>query len=282
LASSSWAEITRQWLLSLKLSYDPNLLGEALTRDKKEISMKKVIALVWILVGLVVAGCTMLGLSDPCTGLSCDMGNYQITFSPLSAVPGDLGSTFISFTVQNKTNVPITIIWDESAYIDASDHSMKIVPGSVRLMDHNAAQPPSVIAPGTSLSNEVIPSENISFDDSQWTFKPLSVEATDVRLKQLPCSSLPSGPRAPGWACSQAGLYLMIKVGDAKKPQKFNFFQTEEGAKKAAQDLTKKIQEQHNARIEKDKVRCAKLQASDLDSYLVDNACLSLSLEKTK
>jgi len=139
--------------------------------------MKKLIALAVVI--LVIGGCSPSGL---------------IYFEPL-----DIKSGIISFTVQNKSAKPISLIWDESAFINAAGHSMKIVPGNVRIMDRNSAQPPAMIAPGTSLSTEVIPSENVTYDDGQWTTAPLCKSGEIV------------------------GLYLMVKIGDTRKPQKFTF-----------------------------------------------------------
>lgn len=139
--------------------------------------MKKLIALAMVI--LVITGCSPSGL---------------IYFEPL-----DIKSGIISFVVQNKSAKPISIIWDESAFISAAGRSMKIVPGSVRIIDRNSAQQPSMIAPGTSLSMDVVPSENIFYDDGKWTTAPLCKSGEVV------------------------GLYLMIKIGDTRKPQKFTF-----------------------------------------------------------
>ena len=228
--------------------------------------MKKLIALAMVilvgLVGIAITGCS----TSKCTDLSCDMGNYQINFSPLT-----IRATSIPFVVENKCAEPITIIWDESAYIDESGRSMRIIHSGVRLMDRNVAQPQTVIVPGTSFSDEAVPSENISFDGGDWHTMPLLVEGRKEEERIRSCVELES--EANHWAnilnhatgsdldqaaiflgdkekkikldaCLKAkaapptaplssvelkqlpgdvGLYLMIKVGNAKKPQNFDF-----------------------------------------------------------
>jgi hypothetical protein len=199
--------------------------------------MKKLIALLWILAGLAVAGCAETvstikieaSLIEPsrCTGLSCDMGNYQISFSPLSDA-----SQGISFAIKNKCAEPMWIIWDESAYLETvhgTPFSMKGIHTGVRLMDRNTAQSPSMVVPGTSLWDEVTPSENIFWTDSGWHIAPLiSIEHPETPAQtplqmwnQFVSTPLP-GLQSKVKAGQVIGLYLTIKVGDVKKQQKFN------------------------------------------------------------
>jgi len=189
----------------------------------------KLKALILAMVILVISGCSPSGL---------------IFFDPLNIKSG-----IISFTIQNKSAKPISLVWDESAFINAVGHSMKIVPGTVRIMDRNSAQPPSMIAPGTSLAVTVIPSENVTYDDGQWTTAPLC-ESNEV-----------------------VGLYLMVKVGDTRKPQKFTFnehpapneieaesgalslpneMQVKEMAEQKLKELSKKIDDEYDAARKKE------------------------------
>lgn len=69
----------------------------------------------------------------------------------------------IDFTITNKTDSSIQIVWDEAAYVDENNKSHRVIHSGVKFNDRNTSQPPSVIAAKGSLD------DNISFADS-WYF----------------------------------------------------------------------------------------------------------------
>jgi len=143
-----------------------------------------------------------------CQNLKCSFSEgWNITFMPL-----DVSSTGIAFSLQNTGKEPILIIWDESALIDMKGQSSRIIHSGIRLMEKEAPQAPSVIAPGTSISDEAAPSSNIhsvSIESGGWKTDPLFSPSFIVFDKGLEGQTL--------------GLYLVLKVGEKKQPQKFNF-----------------------------------------------------------
>jgi hypothetical protein len=173
--------------------------------------MKKIIGcgVLLALLLLVHLGCASsaikVNMVEPsgCSDLVCTTEKYQITFSPLTSY-----SQGISFSLQNKSAEPILIIWDESAFIDASGQSSRIIHSGVRLIERDAPQAPSIVVPGTSLSDSAIPSSNIYFIPGQyggWQTRPLFFQASNDTLQG-----------------KTVGIYLMLKIGDLKQPQKFS------------------------------------------------------------
>ena len=85
----------------------------------------------------------------------------------------------IPFLIKNKTNRPITIDWDSSTFINPSSESCRIIHAGVKLTDRNAAQPPTIVASNSKLSDILIPSDNIHWVDGtqntagHWAEDPL-------------------------------------------------------------------------------------------------------------
>lgn len=69
----------------------------------------------------------------------------------------------INFTITNKTDHSIRIIWDEATFIDLDAQSGRLLHDGVRYADRNLSQPPSVIAGGTSLSDFALPTERLRY-----------------------------------------------------------------------------------------------------------------------
>ena len=54
--------------------------------------------------------------------------------------------TEFSFTLENKSDNSIKIIWDEAVYIDEDNSSLKVMHSCVKYVDGEKAQPLTVIA----------------------------------------------------------------------------------------------------------------------------------------
>ncbi len=75
----------------------------------------------------------------------------------------------LSFEVTNKTENSIKIIWDEAAYIDYNGKSGKVMHSGIKYTDRNLSQPPTIIPRGSTISDIVIPNENVYYSDySGW------------------------------------------------------------------------------------------------------------------
>lgn len=83
-------------------------------------------------------------------------------------------NSFISFTITNKTDHSIRIIWDEAVYVDVSGGSHKVMHAGVKYMDRYNAQLPSVVVRKGWLSDIILPVDNVYYVDSGgWKESPL-------------------------------------------------------------------------------------------------------------
>lgn len=80
--------------------------------------------------------------------------------------------TEFSFTLENKLDNSIKIIWDEAVYIDEDNSSRKVMHSGVKYEDGEKAQPLTVIAKKTKINDLVIPVDNICYVDG-WRKLPL-------------------------------------------------------------------------------------------------------------
>jgi hypothetical protein len=89
-----------------------------------------------------------------------------------------IGREGIGFTMLNKLNTPLRIIWDETSFIDGTN-AEKIVHAGVKYSEMSNSQPPTLIPPGSSIEDEVTPVKNVRFDSGslysspEWRVNPL-------------------------------------------------------------------------------------------------------------
>ena len=86
--------------------------------------------------------------------------SYEDDFIKIIWLP-DL--TEFSFTLENKLDNSIKIIWDEAVYIDEDNSSLKVMHSGVKYEDREKAQPLTVIAKKTKINDLVIPVDNIHY-----------------------------------------------------------------------------------------------------------------------
>ena len=65
--------------------------------------------------------------------------------------------------IENKSNYSIKIQWDDVAYISSSGQTGRVMHSGVKYIDRNNSQPASVIPKSASLSDIVIPNDNIYY-----------------------------------------------------------------------------------------------------------------------
>ena len=87
--------------------------------------------------------------------------------------------TEFSFTLENKSDNSIKIIWDEAVYIDEDNTSLKVMHSGVKYADGGKAQPLTVIAKKTKINDLVTPVDNIYYENPSkyssggWRKRPL-------------------------------------------------------------------------------------------------------------
>ena len=74
----------------------------------------------------------------------------------------------INFTLTNKTDHSIKIVWDEAAFIDLDGQSGRVAHTGVKYVDRNASQPPSVIPGRTSLTDFVLPTDRVYYREGYY------------------------------------------------------------------------------------------------------------------
>lgn len=90
-----------------------------------------------------------------------------------------VGSTRISFLLQNKTDYSVKIPWDEAAYVDEFGRSHRVMHSGVKYTDRDKPQPPSVIVRKGSIEDIVYPTDYVSWSSGtrysagSWDEKPL-------------------------------------------------------------------------------------------------------------
>lgn len=79
----------------------------------------------------------------------------------------------IAFTLKNKTSQGLKVDWDQLALVMPDGASKRAIHEGVRLMEKSAAQAPAFVAPKSTLTDYLIPAENVYFDSERWRYTPL-------------------------------------------------------------------------------------------------------------
>lgn len=72
-----------------------------------------------------------------------------------------INTEFIDFSILNKTNTTIRILWDNAVFVDIDNNSSKIVHSGIRFIDSANTQIPTVIVKQTKINDSIIPADNI-------------------------------------------------------------------------------------------------------------------------
>lgn len=86
------------------------------------------------------------------------------------------GKQQFNFNLLNKSGHSLKIPWDERAYVDIYGHSGRVMHSGVKYIDRNNSQPASVVPKGSSVSDVVLPTDNIYYVSGEyggWRTKPL-------------------------------------------------------------------------------------------------------------
>jgi hypothetical protein len=92
----------------------------------------------------------------------------KITWLPLS--------TQFAFTLENKTDHSIRIIWDEAVYVNENGSSGRVMHAGVRYIDRNNPQPPTIIVKNAKIEDMIVPTDNVYYLSGRyggWRTKPL-------------------------------------------------------------------------------------------------------------
>lgn len=93
-----------------------------------------------------------------------------------------VGIKSISFTLKNKTNSVMKIVWDEASIVQFGT-THKVMHSGVKYIDRNSSQPSTVIPPLASIDDLVLPSDNVYYREgyySQYGSSPGGWEEHDL------------------------------------------------------------------------------------------------------
>jgi hypothetical protein len=119
----------------------------------------------------------------------------------------------IAIRLENKSDKPLLIIWDETNYIHGSN-AMRVMHNGVKYADRNNSQAPTLIPPGAAINDEVTPTDNVSFySGGRYT----SAEWLVAPLFPLHDAGLPDRKKTIlDMKGSQIGLFMTIQRGENK------------------------------------------------------------------
>lgn len=118
----------------------------------------------------------------------------------------------INFELKNKTPNGIKLNYDEMSYISPGGASLRIVTSNIRFTDRFAPQAAVVVPPGLSISETIIPAQNIFFRSHDLVY------GWDV---------VPLFPNdAKTYVGKEFGLYFPLEIKGVKKEYIFKFMIT--------------------------------------------------------
>lgn len=91
----------------------------------------------------------------------------------------------IGFALQNKTENPIKIDWNQVSYIDVLGETHKVMHSGVKYIDREKIQAPTVIPPSAKIEDIVFPSDYVYYISGEyggWCKVPLFPEAPKAKL----------------------------------------------------------------------------------------------------
>lgn len=134
-----------------------------------------------IILLIVTAGC-----STPKTDIS-DVFHYNFYLinpptGTLSFEDKDIRFTFepeeddIKISLENRGVYPVKIDWEKAAYVDKDGVSHRLITKKVEYGDKDKPQEPAVVNPKSSLTEWVMPADNIDRSLLVWKIKPMFPE----------------------------------------------------------------------------------------------------------
>jgi hypothetical protein len=125
----------------------------------------------------------------------------------------------INFDLKNKTQNGIKLNYDEMSYISPGGASLRVVSSNIRFTDRFAPQAPVVVPPGLSISETIIPAQNIFFrahDMAYYGWDVVPLFPNDAKF----------------YLDKEFGLYFPMEIRGVKKEFIFKFVITSVEKKK--------------------------------------------------
>jgi len=68
-----------------------------------------------------------------------------------------------NFTLKNKSNHTLKINWDDISYVDTNGKTGRVMHSGVKYNERNSSQPSSTVPKGATLSDLLLPTDNVSY-----------------------------------------------------------------------------------------------------------------------
>lgn len=79
-----------------------------------------------------------------------------------------VSSTQFNFDLTNKSGYTIKLNWDDMAYVDQNGSTKRVMHSGVKYTDRNNSQPASTLPKNASLSDVLLPTDNVYFVSGQY------------------------------------------------------------------------------------------------------------------
>lgn len=79
-----------------------------------------------------------------------------------------VGMKQFNFTLKNKSNHSLKIYWDDISYVDVNGQVGRVMHSGVKYIDRNTSQPSTTVPKGASISDLLLPTDNVYFVSGQY------------------------------------------------------------------------------------------------------------------
>ncbi len=125
------------------------------------------------------------------------------------------GAQQFYFVLKNKTNHSIKINWDDISYVDINGQVGRVMHSGVKYNEKNNSQPATTIPKGASISDILLPTDNVYLSLSTWQQQNLipSLYKTKQELKTS----------APGYVGKTMKIFMPILIENVQNDYTFTF-----------------------------------------------------------
>lgn len=79
-----------------------------------------------------------------------------------------VGSKQFNFTLKNKSGHSLKINWDDISYVDTKGQVGRVMHSGVKYTDRNASQPSTTVPKGASITDILLPTDNVYYVSGQY------------------------------------------------------------------------------------------------------------------
>jgi hypothetical protein len=158
-------------------------------------------------------------------GLKFESGTYGVKYSFKLIKPvGSQDLTFedreirieftisqheITFVLENKTDEPITINWNQASFMDITRTSQRVTHEGVKYADRNDSMPAATIPPTARVKDIILPTNLVSYDS----------RSSDWKTEKL----FPDGPEAARYDGQKVSVFMPVSLKAGLKNYLFTF-----------------------------------------------------------